>query len=102
MVRIIGKAVQWLLSLLDPTGIVPVINSCIAFFKAVQSAIEYLHDMLVIVNDYVSTVASIARGDLQPGAEKMEQGLANAIPVAIGFLANQFIVLEGRGAVLAV
>lgn len=90
MERIINRAIQWLLSLLDPTGIMPVINSCLAFFHAVQSAIEYLRDILVIVNDYVSTVASIARGDIAPGAQKMEQGLANAIPVAIGFLANQF------------
>src|SRR5690606_10359207 len=82
--------IQWLLSLLDPTGIMPVINSFIAFFKAVQSAIEYLRDILAIINDYVSTVAAIARGAIEPGAQKLEQGLANAIPIAIGFLANQF------------
>ena len=90
MERIINRAIQWLLSLLDPSGIMPVINSCIAFFRAVQSAIEYLRDMLEIINDYVSTIAAISRGDVQPGADKMEQGLANAIPIAIGFLANQF------------
>jgi hypothetical protein len=32
----------------------------------------------------------VARGAIEPGAQKLEQGLANAIPVAIGFLANQF------------
>ncbi len=90
MERIVNRAIQWLLSLLDPTGIMPVINSFMAFFRAVQSAIDYLRDILVIVNDYVSTVASIARGELQPGADRLEQGLANSIPVAIGFLANQF------------
>jgi len=90
MERIIARAVQWLLSLLDVTGIMPVINGFMAFFHAVQSAIEYLRDILVIVNDYVTTVAAVARGEIQPGAEKMERGLANAIPVAIGFLANQF------------
>ena len=45
--------------------------------------------MLRIVDDYVSTVASIAKGDVAPGAAKFEQGLANSLPVAIGFLANQ-------------
>jgi phage-related protein len=90
MERIINRAVQWLLSLLDPTGIMPVINSFMAFFRAVQSAIDYLRDILAIINDYVSTVAAIARGEIQPGADRLEQGLANAIPVAIGFLANQF------------
>lgn len=90
MERIVNRAIQWLLSLLDPTGIMPVINSFMAFFRAVQSAIDYLRDILAIINDYVSTVAAIARGELQPGADRLEQGLANAIPVAIGFLANQF------------
>ena len=90
MERIINRAIQWLLSLLDPTGIMPVINSFIAVFNAVQSAIEYMRDILAIINDYVTTIAAVARGDIQPGAEKMEQGLANAIPIAIGFLANQF------------
>ena len=32
--------------LLDVTGIMPVINSFIAFFNAIQSAIEYLRDIL--------------------------------------------------------
>ena len=90
MERIIQRAIQWLLSLLDVTGIMPVINAFIAFFNAVQSAIEYLRDILAIINDYVTTIAAVARGEIQPGAEKLERGLANAIPIAIGFLANQF------------
>ena len=32
--------------MLDPTGIMAVITGTIAFFNAVQSAIEYLRDML--------------------------------------------------------
>ena len=90
MERIIQRAIQWMLGLLDITGIMPVINSFVAFFHAVQSAIEYMRDILAIVNDYVTTLAAVARGEIQPGAAKMELGLANAIPVAIGFLANQF------------
>lgn len=90
MERIIIRATQWLLSLLDVTGIMPVINACIAIFNAIQSFIQYLREILEIINDYVSTVAAIARGDIQPGAQKMERGLANAIPIVLGFLANQF------------
>ena len=44
-----------------------VINGTIAFFNAVQSAIEYLREMLEIVDQYVSTIASVARGDVAPG-----------------------------------
>jgi len=87
--RVINVGMRWLMSLLDATGITPVINSFVAFFNAVQSAIQYLREMLEVVNDFVTTVASIARGDIEPGAERMEQGLGNSIPIVIGFIANQ-------------
>ena len=86
---IIEKATAKLLSMLDPTGIMAVVNSSIAFFKAVQSVIEYVREILQIVNDYVSTLAAIAAGNISAGAAKVEKGLASAVPVAIGFLANQ-------------
>ena len=86
---IVEKAVAKVLSMLDPTGIMAVVNSAIAFFKAVQSVIEYVREILGIVNDYVGTLAAVAAGNIAAGAAKIEQGLANAVPVAIGFLANQ-------------
>ena len=89
MTEIIDKVTAKLLSMLDPTGIMAVVNSCIAFFNAIQSAIEYLREILQIIDKYVSTIASIARGDVAPGAKMLEDGLAQAVPVAIGFLANQ-------------
>jgi hypothetical protein len=89
MTEIINKVAAKLLSMLDPTGIMAVINGCIAFFNAIQSAVEYLRDILQIIDGYVSTIASAARGDVTPGAARLEQSLASAIPVAIGFLANQ-------------
>jgi hypothetical protein len=69
--------------------VMAVVNSFIAFFNAVQSAIEYIRDILEIVNQYVTTLAQIAAGNITPGAQMLEQGLAAAIPIAIGFLANQ-------------
>ena len=87
--RIIQQVTKKLLSMLDPTGIMAVVNSFVAVFNAIQSAIEYLREMLLIVDDYVATVADIAAGNLQSGAKKLEEGLARSIPVAIGFLANQ-------------
>lgn len=89
MTRVIDRVITKIISMLDPTGIMAVVNSFIAFFNAVQSAIEYFREILEIVNDWVSTIASVASGDVEPGAEKMEEGLASGIPIAIGFLANQ-------------
>ncbi|MDX6720776.1 MAG: hypothetical protein QOJ63_3030 [Solirubrobacteraceae bacterium] len=89
MTSVVSAVATKLLSLLDPTGIMAVVNSFIAFFNAVQSAIDYLREILEIINQYVSTLAAVAAGNIAPGAQMLEQGLANAIPVAIGFLANQ-------------
>ena len=87
--NLIDAAVAKVLSMLDPTGVMAVINSCIAFYRAVQSVIEYVTEILQIVKTYVDTIAAIAAGNIGPGATMLETGLANAIPVAIGFLASQ-------------
>lgn len=89
MSEIVQKVTAKLISMLDPTGVMAVVNSFIAFFKAIQSAIEYIRDILRIVNEYVTTFAQVAAGNIAPGAEKIKQGLADAVPIAIGFLANQ-------------
>jgi hypothetical protein len=89
MSTIVTNGMTKLLSFLDPSGIMAVVNSCIAFFNAVQSAIEYVREILEIVNTFVSTLAAVARGDITPGAQMIEGGLAASIPVALGFLAAQ-------------
>lgn len=89
MTTIIEKVVTKLLSMLDPTGIMAVVNSFIAFFKAVQSFIEKLREMLEILNTFTLGVLDIARGNTKNAADFLEQALADGIPVAISFLANQ-------------
>ncbi len=89
MTRVVASATTKLLSMLDPTGVMAVVNSGIAFFNAVQSAVEYVRDMLEVLGMYVSTLAAVAAGNIEPGARMIEQGLAAIIPIAIGFLARQ-------------
>ena len=96
MTRIIEQVTVKLLGMLDPTGIMAVVNSFIAFYRAVQSFIEKLREMLEIVNSFVAGVANIARGSIADAANYLENALARAIPVAIGFLANQ-VGLRGLG-----
>lgn len=89
MSEIVDAAIAKVLSMLDPTGIMAVINGAIAFFRGVQSVLDYVRELLEIVDSYVSTIGAIARGDVGPGAAMLEGGLAASVPVAIGFLANQ-------------
>ena len=94
--RIMQQVTVRLLSMLDPTGIMAVVNGFIAFYNAVQSFIRYLREMLEIVNSFVVGVAELARGNVTIAANFLENSMASAMPVAIGFLANQ-VGLSGVG-----
>lgn len=88
--RIIDRAVRWLMSLLDVTGIMPVINTLIAVYNAIESFFAYLRQMLEIVSRVLDGILGIARGAVDAAAGFLENALARSLPVAIGFLANQF------------
>lgn len=89
MTKIIEQVTVKLLSFLDPTGIMAVVNSFIAFFKAIQSAIEYMIPMLEMLNSFLGGVIQIAQGNIKPAADLLEQTMAKGMPILIGFLANQ-------------
>ncbi len=73
----------------DPTGIMQVVNSCIAIYKAIQSFIRYFTRMLEIAYSFIEGVAEIAKGVIDKAASYLEKTMANSLPVIIGFLANQ-------------
>lgn len=98
--RIIQKVTVRLLSMLDPSGIMAVVNSFIAFYSAVQSFIEKMREMLEIVNSFVAGVANVAKGVIGQAANYLENALSDGIPVAISFLANQ-VGLRGLGSRVA-
>ena len=89
MDQIIKKVTTKLLSMLDPTGIMAVVNSVIALYKAIQSFIRYLRQMLEIVNSFVEGTLQIAQGATKKAADFLEGALSSSIPIVIGFLANQ-------------
>ncbi|MBO9584845.1 MAG: DUF4157 domain-containing protein [Flavobacterium sp.] len=97
MERIVNRITARLLSMLDPTGIMAVINGAMAFFNAIQSFIKYLREMLEVVNSFVNGVADIAQGNVTTAANYLERTMGQAMPVVIGFLANQ-VGLTGIGA----
>lgn len=97
MERIVNQITAKLLSMLDPTGIMAVINGAIAFFNAIQSFIKYLREMLEVVNSFVNGVADLAKGNVTTAADYLEKTMGQAMPVVIGFLANQ-VGLTGIGA----
>jgi hypothetical protein len=89
MDKIITQITVKLLSMLDPTGIMAVVNSVIAIYKAIESFIQYFERMLGIVNSFVEGILEIAEGNIKKAANFLENSMASAVPVVIGFLANQ-------------
>lgn len=89
MKNIVQKVTARLLTMLDPSGVMAVINSFIAMYRAIESFVAYLTEMLETVNRFVGGVLAIAKGNIMPAAERLENALSNAMPIAIGFLANQ-------------
>lgn len=87
--KVIGWASRWLASLLDVTGIMPVINTLIAIYNAIESFMEYLRQILEMVNRVLDGIVGIARGEIEQGAGFVENAMADGLPIAIGFLANQ-------------
>lgn len=97
MEQIVNRITAKLLSMLDPTGIMAIINGAMAFYSAIQSFIKYLREMLEVVNSFVNGVADVAKGNVTTAANYLERTMGQAMPVVIGFLANQ-VGLTGIGA----
>ncbi|UTW11327.1 eCIS core domain-containing protein [Marinobacterium rhizophilum] len=87
---IIATASRWLLSLLDVSGITPIINALIAVYRAIESFVQYVNELLQILNSVIMGIGEIARGVIDRAAELLESSLASGVPVVVGFLANQF------------
>ncbi len=84
--NVIKAGITWLIGLLNPAS---------AFFKACKAIYDILQfiwtrgkQILEFVNAVVDSVAEIAAGSLGKAAQKVEDALAKAIPVTIGFLAG--------------
>jgi hypothetical protein len=86
---VITRVSARLLTMLDPSGVMAVVNSAIALYRAIQSAVEYLREMLMIVDRVLDGINGIATGAIDIAAGFLETALASGIPVAMGFLANQ-------------
>lgn len=85
--QVIQAGIQWLIGVLGgPAG---------AFIKAVKMIIDIVmwfvnngSRMIGLVNAVLDSITAIASGSLGVAAAKVEEALARALPLAIGFLAS--------------
>jgi phage-related protein len=84
--KIITVASPRLLAALNPIG--AIINAILAAWAAIQTAGQYIRNILEIVDTVLDTALEIAAGVIGKAAGYVEKALAFAIPIAIGFLVN--------------
>ncbi len=92
---VIGKAVEKLISMFNPVG--AIIQAIITIYNMIQFFIERAKQIAAFVNSVFNSIAEIAGGNLAKAVAAVENSLAKALPVAIGFLAN----LVGIGGIAA-
>jgi len=84
--RVIKAGITWILSLLNPAS--AFIKACKMIFDIVMFFVERGSQIMALVNAILDSIGAIAAGSLSAAANKVEESLAKAIPVAISFLAS--------------
>jgi hypothetical protein len=85
MERIIMAGVTWIIGLLNPAS--AFVKACKAIYDIIMFFVERGSQILALVNAVIDSVTAIAQGAIGVAANFVENALAKAIPVVIGFLA---------------
>jgi hypothetical protein len=83
--KVIKAGIMWLVGLLNPAS--GFFKACKAIYDIVMFFVERATQIMAFVNAVIDSMASIARGAIDVAAKAVENALAKAIPVVIGFLA---------------
>ena len=84
--KVIIAGVTWIIGLLNPVS--AFFKACKAIYDIVMFFVDHASQILALVNAIIDSVAAIVKGNITAAATWVENALAKAIPVAIGFLAS--------------
>ena len=84
--NVIEAGITWVISLLNPAS--AFLKACKAIYDIVKFFVERARQIADFVKAVTESIGAIARGSLGAAAQRVEDALARAIPVAIGFLAS--------------
>lgn len=84
--NVIQAGVQWIISLMTPAS--GFIAACKAIYNIVKFFIDHAKQIADLINSILDAIALVASGAIDKAAQAIEDSLAKAIPVAIGFLAS--------------
>ena len=84
--NVVEAGIKWIIGLLTPAG--AFIKACMAIYDIVMFFVEKAQQIADLVKAVTASIGAIAKGSLGAAAQRVEDALARAIPVAIGFLAD--------------
>ena len=84
--KVFKAGITWIISLFNPAG--AFIKACKGIYDIVMFFVNKGSQIMALVNAVIGSISSIASGNLGAAANFIEQTLAKAIPVAIGFLSS--------------
>jgi hypothetical protein len=84
--KIVTAGITWILSLLNPAS--AFIKACKLIYDVIMFFVTRAKQIVELINAVVDSVTAIARGAIQVAANAVENALAKALPVALGFLAS--------------
>ena len=84
--KVIIAGVTWIIGLLNPVS--AFFKACKAIYDIVMFFVDHASEILALVNAIIDSVSAIVKGNITAAAARVEDALAKAIPVAIGFLAS--------------
>jgi len=84
--KVLIAGVTWIIGLLNPAS--AFFKACKAIYDIVVFFIERGSQIIDLVNAIIDSISAIVKGNIGVAAKMVEDALAKAIPVAIGFLAS--------------
>jgi Domain of unknown function (DUF4157) len=84
--QVIKAGIKWLMGLLNPVA--AFIKAAMAIYDIVMFFMEKAKQVLELIEAFVDGVAAVAKGSIGGAAKLVEDALAKALPLVIGFLAN--------------
>ena len=84
--KVIVAGITWIVGLLNPAS--AFVKAAKAIYDIVMFFVQRGSQIISLVNAVVDSVSAIADGNIGVAASAVENALAKAVPVAIGFLAS--------------
>jgi len=84
--QVIKAGIKWLMGLLNPVA--AFIKAAMAIYDIVVFFMEKAKQVLELIEAFVDGVAAVAKGSIGGAAKLVEDALAKALPLVIGFLAS--------------